>query len=78
MILLDIPLNPVNKMVFECTLDDLVKKIGSQKLMNVGPRKCHCKWLPADCELVSELSSSERKVMSRTYDEIPNDPVVIP
>jgi hypothetical protein len=56
-----------------------VKKIGSDKFMNVGPRKCHGKWLPAPRILVvSELSAGEKQVMCRAYSEITNNPVVIP
>jgi hypothetical protein len=37
--------DPINEMVLECALDDLVKEVRSDELMNIRSGKVTSKWL---------------------------------
>jgi len=41
----EIFINPGNNMVLERAFDNLVKKVGREQFMNVGPREFICEWL---------------------------------
>ena len=37
--------NPVNEVVFKCPLDELVKKVGGNQLVDICTREVHREWL---------------------------------
>jgi hypothetical protein len=59
-------------MVFECTLDYLVQKVGRQQFMDVGPRKMGCE------RLVAYVYKRITPDLREPHNNIANYPISVP
>jgi hypothetical protein len=64
--------NPGDQMVFKCTFNYLVQKVGRQQFVDVSPRKMGCERLVA-C-VYKRITSGPRK----PHDNIINYPIFLP
>ena len=67
--------NPLDKVVFKYTLDNLMKQVWHHKFVNICTRKGSCKWLQV--QLVREKITSLFKI-EMTYENISDNPMIIP
>ena len=72
MYLLEVVLNPLDKVIFECAFDDLMEKVGGKEFVNIRAWEPHHEWLRSQSKCAKNIDTVV------TYLEVGNDPVIIP